>query len=81
MAHYYAQKQFYKNNAPQTPTNYPYQDEDSAERQFHLLCANAIQNNDGNDCTSVEYGTLEHGWIARKFYVKKDEPEPEPPEA
>ena len=66
--HYYAQRQAYKNGQPQTPANYPYTSRDDAEKQFHLLCANAITNSDGFDFASVEFGTVEQGKLERKFY-------------
>lgn len=77
--HYYAQRQYYKNGNPQTPDNYPYQNRDDAEAQYHLLCANAIKNNDGRDFVSVEYGTIEQGKLERIFrdFTPKPTPEPE----
>lgn len=65
--HFYAQRQYYKNGIAQTPDNYPYSTRDAAEAQYHLLCANAIRNNEGRDFVSVEYGTIEQGKIERIF--------------
>ena len=76
--HYYAQRQYYKNGNPQTPDNYPYQERNDAEKQFHLLCANAISNSEGRDFISVEYGTIEQGKVERRFYDFTPEPEPTP---
>ena len=61
MWHYYAQKKYVKGGQPQTPANYPYDNRNDAERQYFLLCAAAIANNDGNDVVSVEWGTIENG--------------------
>lgn len=66
--HFYAQKKTVKNGAAQTPANYSYATRNEAERQYYLLCAAAIANNDGNDMISVEYGTIEEGIIERKFW-------------
>ena len=66
---YYATKRTVKAGAAQTPANYSYTDHNEAERQFHLLCAAAIANTDGNDLTSVEWGTIEQGAIERKVWI------------
>ena len=66
---YYATKRTVKAGAAQTPANYSYTEHDDAEKQFHLLCANAIANADGNDMTSVEWGTVEQGAIERKAWI------------
>ena len=66
---YYATKRTVKNGAAQTPANYSYTEHDEAERQFHLLCAAAIRNDDGAEVTSVEWGTIEQGAIERKVWT------------
>ena len=79
--HYYAQKKTIKDGAAVTPTNYSYADRVLAERQFYLLCANAITNGDACDMVSVEYGTIETGVIERRFWQFATEPEtPETPD-
>ena len=77
---YYATKRTVKNGAAVTPSNYSYTEHDEAERQFHLLCAAAIRNDDGNDMTSVEWGTIEQGAIERKVWIAPVEPVEEPTE-
>ena len=74
---YYATKRSVKDGAAVTPANYSYTDHDEAERQFHLLCAAAIRNDDGNDIASVEWGTIENGAIERKFWSFEQAPAPE----
>jgi hypothetical protein len=66
--HFYAQKKTVKGGQAQTPANYSYATRNEAERQYHLLCAAAIANTDGNDMVSVEYGTIEQGVIERKYW-------------
>lgn len=38
------------------------------ERQYHLYCASAATNADGNEQDSVEWGTVEGGKLERKFW-------------
>lgn len=82
MYYYYATKRTVKNGSAQTPANYSYTEHDEAERQYHLLCAAAIRNDEGNEKTSVEWGTIEQGLIERKKWewpvVTPAEPETEP---
>lgn len=66
MYNYYATKRTVKNGTAPTPANYGYTDQAEAERQFHLLCAAAIRNDEGNEKASVEWGTIEQGPIERK---------------
>ena len=41
------------------------------ERQFHLFCANACDGEEyPYDTDSIEWGTVEHGAIERKCYMK-----------
>lgn len=73
MEHYYAQRKAVKNGQPQTPANYPYNTPEEAERQYYLLCASAIANNDGFDVVSVEYGSIENGAISHRSWIHKTE--------
>lgn len=66
---YYATKRAVKNGAAVTPANYSYTEHADAEKQFHLLCASAITNSEGNELTSVEWGTIEQGNIERKVWI------------
>lgn len=66
---YYTTKRTVKNGAAVTPANYSYTEHADAEKQFHLLCANAITNADGNDLTAVEWGTVEQGAIERRVWI------------
>ena len=65
---FYAQRKEVKNGAGQTPANYYYETQNEAEKQYHLLCANAITNTENRDICEVEYGSLEHGIIERKCW-------------
>lgn len=38
------------------------------ERQYHLYCASAATNADGNEFDAVEFGTLEGGALERKVW-------------
>lgn len=77
MAIYYAQRKSIKNGMPVTPNN-RYGDRPEMERQFHLYCASAATNADGNEVDAVEWGTIEQGALERKRWVNNVEPEPEP---
>lgn len=68
MLHFYAQRKVFKDGAGVTPANYYYSTREEAERQYHLLCASAIANTDGNDFVAVEYGTVEQGAVERRFW-------------
>ena len=72
---YYAQRKSIKNGEPQTINN-RYGTRADMERQYHLYCASACTNADGYEVDSIEWGTVEHGVIERKCYVKQPEPEP-----
>ena len=80
MFNYYATKRTVKNGTPQTPANYSYTERLEAERQYHLLCAAACQNADGNDLCAIEMGTIEHGTIERRFYDFRQPEAAEEPE-
>ena len=73
---YYAQRKSIKNGEPVTPNN-RYGARADMERQYHLYCASACTNADDNDVDSIEWGTLEHGVIERKCYVKETPEEAE----
>ena len=74
---YYAQRKSIKDGEPQTINN-RYGGRADMERQYHLYCASACTNADGYEVDSIEWGTVEHGVIERKCYVKETQPEPEP---
>ena len=70
MATYYAQRKSILNGAPQTINN-RYGTQREMERQFHLFCANACDGEEyPYDTDSIEWGTVEHGAIERKCYMK-----------
>lgn len=69
---YYAQRKSIKNGEPVAPNN-RYGDRPTMERQFHLYCASASTNADGNDIDSVEWGTVEGGIIERKRWTNVTE--------
>lgn len=69
---YYAQRKSIKSGEPQTINN-RYGGLADMERQFHLYCASACTNADGYEVDSIEWGTVEHGVIERKCYVKETE--------
>lgn len=75
---YYAQRKSIKNGEPVNPNN-RYGTRADMERQFHLYCASAATNEADNDVDSIEWGTVEHGAIERKVWVKP-QPEPTPEE-
>lgn len=72
---YYAQRKSIKDGEPQTINN-RYGGRADMERQFHLYCASACTNAEGYEVDSIEWGTVEHGVIERKCYIKQPEPEP-----
>lgn len=69
---YYAQRKSIKDGEPQTINN-RYGTRADMERQFHLYCASACTNADGYEVDSIEWGTVEHGVIERKCYIKETE--------
>ena len=71
MLTYYAQRKSIKNAEPQTVNN-RYGTRAEMERQFHLYCASAATNADGNDVDSVEWGTVENGAIERKRWINTE---------
>ena len=74
---YYAQRKSVLNGVPQTVNN-RYGTSREMQRQFHLYCANACDGEDFPfDVDSIEWGTLEHGVIEYKVYIKEVQPEPE----
>lgn len=72
---YYAERKSILNGQTQ-PINSRFGDRRQMERQFHLYCASACTNADGYEVDSIEWGTVEHGVIERKCYIKQPEPEP-----
>lgn len=68
MFHYYAQRKSIKNGEPQAINN-RYGTRQEMERQYHLYCASAATNADGNEADSIEWGTIEQGVIERKTWV------------
>ena len=76
---YYAERKSILNGQTQ-PINSRFGDRRQMERQYHLFCANACDGAENPfDVDSIEWGTLEHGVIERKCYVKETpEPGPEP---
>ena len=80
---YYAERKSILNGQTQ-PINSRYGDRRAMERQYHLYCANACDGTENPfDVDSIELGSLEHGAIERKCYVKETpapESEPETPE-
>ena len=74
---YYSQRKSILNGAPQAVNN-RYGTQREMERQFHLYCANACDGEEFPfDIDSIEWGTIEHGVIERKTYIK---PTPVPDE-
>ena len=69
---YYAQRKSIKDGEPQTINN-RYGGRADMERQYHLYCASACTNAEGYEVDSIEWGTVEHGAIERKCYVKETE--------
>ncbi len=74
MATYYAQRKSIRNGAPAAPNN-RYGERAEMERQFHLYCASAATNADGNDVDAVEWGTVEQGVLERKRWINTAETE------
>ena len=72
---YYAQRKSIKNGQPVAPNN-RYGTRAEMERQFHLYCASAATNADGNEVDAVEWGTIEQGALERKRWTNT-EPEAE----
>ena len=63
---YYAIRRSIKNGA--ASSNERTGDKAQMERQFHLYCASAATNADGNEFDAVEWGTLEGGKLDRKVW-------------
>ena len=77
---YYSQRKSILNGEPQAINN-RYGDRRQMERQYHLYCANACDGEENPfDVDSIEWGTVEHGAIERKVYVKEVQPEVTPDE-
>ena len=67
---YYAQRKSVKNGQPVAPNN-RYGERAEMERQFHLYCASAATNADGNEVDAVEWGTIEQGALERKRWTNE----------
>ena len=74
--HYYAQRKSIKDGAPVTPNN-RYGTRAEMERQFHLYCASAATNADGNSVDYIEWGTVEQGALEHKKWEWPAETEEE----
>lgn len=72
---YYAQRKSIKDGEP-VAVNNRYGSRQEMERQFHLYCASAATNADGNTVDSIEWGTIESGVIERKCWVAEPEEAP-----
>jgi len=80
MATYYAQRKSIKNGET-LPINNRFGTLPEMERQYHLYCASAATNADGNEVDAVEWGTIEQGAVERKVWTHDVQPEqPEQPE-
>ena len=69
---YYAQRKSIKNGEPQTVNN-RFGTRPEMERQFHLYCASAATNADGNEVDAVEWGTIEQGAFENKTWFNAPE--------
>lgn len=67
---YYAQRKSIKDGAIQ-PINNRFGTRAEMERQYHLYCASAATNADGNQLDAVEWGTIEQGAVERKVWVNE----------
>ena len=74
MATYYAQRKSIKNGEV-TPINNRFGTRQEMERQYHLYCASAATNADGNEIDAVEWGTVEQGAVERKVWVNDVQPD------
>lgn len=72
---YYAQRKSIRGGEPQAINN-RFGERADMERQYHLYCASAATNADGNDVDSIEWGTVEQGALERKTWVWPVEEEP-----
>lgn len=65
---YYSERRSIKNGTPQLPV-YKTGDRPAMERQYHLFCAAAATNADGNEVDSIEWGTIEQGAVERRVWT------------
>ena len=63
---YYAYKQAIKNGAVTTTSKTG--DKSAMEYQYYLFCANSSKNEDKNEFSAVEWGTVEGGKLERKVW-------------
>ena len=75
---YYSERKSIKSGTAQ-PTVYKTGDRAAMERQYHLFCASAATNTDGNDVDSIEWGTVEQGMLERKVWITPTEVTEETP--
>lgn len=75
---YYAQRKSIKGGQP-VAVNNRYGERQEMERQYHLYCASAATNVDGNTVDSIEWGTIEQGVIERKVWIAPVEEAPTEP--
>jgi len=75
---YYSERKSIKSSTAQ-PTVYKTGDRAAMERQYHLFCASAATNTDGNDVDSIEWGTVEQGVLERKVWITEPTPVEETP--
>ena len=76
---YYSERRTTQNGEAKLPV-YKTGKRSEMERQYHLFCASAAINADGNDVDYVEWGTIEQGVLESKVWIAKPEPAPEPTE-
>ena len=65
---YYSERKSIKNGAPQLSV-YKTGERAAMERQYHLFCASAATNADGNEVDSIEWGTIEQGAVERRVWT------------
>ena len=74
---YYSERKKVNNGSAVAPA-YHTGGRDEMERQFHLNCANVLdEKNPRNALDVCEWGTIEQGALERKVYRKPEEPEAE----
>ena len=65
---YYSERKSIKAGKPQLPV-YKTGTRAEMERQYHLFCASAATNADGNEVDSIEWGTIEQGAVERRVWT------------
>lgn len=69
---YYAYKQAVKDGKV-TVTNKSSEKKDDMEHQYCLFRANSVKNEDDNDMSVCEWGSITGGMYERKIYQKEQE--------